>query len=117
MKDNSVYLHHILECTTRIERNTNQGRDQFMESHTLQDAVMRNLQVIAESTQRLSDKIKSSQPEIEWDRISAFRNVIVHDYLGVDLNVIWQITQRDIPELKQAVLSMLKSNPSGNQLQ
>lgn len=107
MKDDSVYLHHILECITRIENNISKGHDQFMESHTLQDAVMRNLQVIAESTQRLSDKIKSSQPEIEWNNIAAFRNVIVHDYLGIDLNVIWQITQRDIPNLKKAVTTML----------
>jgi len=109
MKGDSVYLHHILECITRIEENISKGHELFMESHTLQDAVMRNLQVVAESTQRLSDKVKSSQPEIEWDRIVAFRNVIVHDYLGIDLNVIWQITHRDISELKQAVISMLKS--------
>jgi len=50
MKDDAVYLHHLIECITRIEKNTSQGRDRFMESHTLQDAVMRNLQVMAEST-------------------------------------------------------------------
>ena len=78
-----------------------------MASHTLQDAVLRNLQTIAESTQRLSDDLKAKQAEIDWRRIAAFRNVLVHDYLGIDVERIWQITQRDVPELKQAILTML----------
>jgi len=107
MKDDSVYLRHIMECIRRIEENVKDGREQFMASHTLQDAVIRNLQTLAESTQRLSDDLKEAQPEIEWDRIAAFRNVLVHDYLGIDIERIWEITQRDIPELKQAILAML----------
>ena len=114
MKDDSVYLHHIIECIRRIEENTEAGREQFMTSHTLQDAVIRNLQTMAESTQRLSDDLKEAHPEIEWYRISAFRNVLVHDYLGIDIERIWEITQRDIPELKQAIMSMLDVSNDGN---
>ena len=62
---------------------------------------------MAESTQRISDDLKPAHPEIEWDRIAAFRNVLVHDYLGIDVERVWEITQRDIPKLKQAVLAML----------
>lgn len=107
MKDDSAYLRHILECIKRIVENTVEGKDRFMDSHTLQDAVLRNLQTMAESAQRLSDDLKTTQSEIEWHRIAAFRNVLVHDYLGIDLEIIWEITQRDLPELKQAILSML----------
>ena len=114
MKDDSVYLHHIIECIRRIEENTEAGREQFMTSHTLQDAVIRNLQTMAESTQRLSDDLKEAHPELEWYRISAFRNVLVHDYLGIDIERIWEITQRDIPELKQAIMSMLDVSNDGN---
>ena len=65
MKEDTVYLHHILECIERIEKNTSTGQDQFMASNTLQDAVLRNLQTMSESTQRLSDNIKATHPEIE----------------------------------------------------
>jgi len=107
MKDDSVYLHYIIECIRRIEENVKEGRERFMASHTFQDAVIRNLQTMAESTQRISDDLKQVHPEIEWYRIAAFRNVLVHDYLGLDIERIWEITQRDVPELKQAILAIL----------
>lgn len=107
MKDDTVYLHHVMECIRRIEENVANGREQFLCSHTLQDAVIRNLQTMAESTQRVSDDLKEAHPEIEWYRIAAFRNVLVHDYLGIDIERIWEITQRDVPELKQALLAIL----------
>ena len=65
-KDDTVYLRHVLECIRRIAEDTREGRVRFLASHTLQDAVARNLQVLAESTQRLSDTIKATQPGIEW---------------------------------------------------
>ncbi len=108
MRDDTVYLRHILESIRRIEENIADGRDRFLNSHTFQDAVLRNLQTLAESTQRLSDDLKATQPKIEWNRIAAFRHVLVHDYLGVDVERIWDITQRDVPELKRAVLVMLE---------
>jgi uncharacterized protein with HEPN domain len=110
MKDDAVYLHHILDCIRRIEENVKEGRERFMASHTLQDAVIRNLQTMAESTQRLSDDLKEVHSEVEWYRIAAFRNVLVHDYLGIDIERIWEITQRDIPDLKQAMLAILNSS-------
>ncbi len=66
MKDDRVYLRHILDCIRRIEENVVGGRQRFKESHTLQDAVLRNLQTMAESTQRLSDASKATQPHIPW---------------------------------------------------
>ncbi len=107
MKDDTVYLRHILECIRRIEEDTVAGEDAFQASHTLQDAVLRNLQTLAESTQRLSDTTKSARPEIDWRRIAAFRNFLVHDYLGIDLETVWRIVQYDVVELKQAIADML----------
>lgn len=57
----------------------------------LQDAVLRHLQTMTESTQRLSEALEDRHPEVEWRRIIAFRNVLVHDYLGIDLERIWEI--------------------------
>jgi uncharacterized protein with HEPN domain len=106
-KGDEVYLHHIMECIRRIEEDVAGGRDQFMGSHTCQDAVLRNLQTLAESTQRLSSDLKATHPEIEWQRIAAFRNVLVHNYLGIDMDRVWEIVQRDVPALKLATSDML----------
>ena len=110
MKDDAVHLKQILECIGRIEEDIAEGEQRFMSSHTLQDAVLRNLQTMAESTQRLSDAAKQSHPEVEWRRIATFRNVLVYGYLGVDLVAVWDIVQRDIPELKRVIEVMLKTN-------
>jgi uncharacterized protein with HEPN domain len=109
-KDDTIYLRHILECIRRITEDITEGRERFMESHTLQDAVLRNLQVMAESTQRLSETAKATQPEVEWRKIAAFRNILVHDYLGIDLETVWEVTQRDVPDLKQTVEAMLSAS-------
>ena len=111
MKDDCVYLSHILECVRRIEEDTAGGKDAFFASRTSQDAVLRNLQTLAESTQRLSEGLKMRHPGIEWQRIGAFRNVLVHDYLGIDMERIWEITQRDVPTLKTAISAMLDKAP------
>jgi uncharacterized protein with HEPN domain len=108
VKDEGVYLKHIHECIRRIEEDTRDGRETFLRTHTLQDAVLRNLQILSESTQRLSDGSKVKHPEIEWRRIAAFRNFLVHDYLGVDMERIWEIVQRDVPVLKRVVSELFR---------
>ena len=79
-----------------------------MASNLIQDAVLRNLQTLAESTQRLSENFKGKHPEVDWYKISGFRNVLVHDYLGVDLEMVWKITERDLPNLKRSINEMLQ---------
>jgi len=73
----------------------------------VQDAIVRNLQTLAESTQRLSDKTKQRKPEVDWRAIAGFRNVVVHDYLGVDLERIWHIIEHDLPGLKTHINALL----------
>ena len=83
MKDDKLYLIHIGECIQRIETYVAGGRESFATSTLIQDAVLRNLQTLAESTQRLSNALKAAHPEVNWRDISGFRNVLVHDYLCV----------------------------------
>lgn len=109
MKDDRLYLIHIQECLQRIEDYTRQyDRDRFMDSPLVQDAVIRNLQVMAESTQRLSEQLKESHRVIDWYKIAGFRNILVHDYLGVDLDIVWQVIVKDLPGLKQAISLLLE---------
>ncbi len=109
MKDDRLYLIHISECIERIESYV-VGRDkqQFLDSTLIQDAIIRNLQVLAESTQRLSDDAKESQSGVDWFKIAGFRNVLVHDYLGIEIEHIWNILDKELPVLKEAIRSMLK---------
>lgn len=103
MKDDTIYLVHIRECVNRIEGYIKGGRQEFLKSLMVQDAVLRNLQVMAESCQHLSEKLKSNNPQIDWNGLSGFRNVLVHDYLGVDLERVWILVEKRLPELKALV--------------
>jgi uncharacterized protein with HEPN domain len=95
MKDDKLYLIHIAECIAKIESYI-EGIDlsTFMTQAIVQDAVLRNLQVLAESTQRLSDDFKLQHHEVEWYKISGLRNILVHDYLGIDLETVWALWKR-----------------------
>ena len=108
MKDDRLYLIHITECIERIEFYVGQmDKEEFMSSTLVQDAVLRNLQTMAESTQRLSEQIKENQSEIDWFKVAGFRNILVHDYLGVDVETIWNIVEKELPALKNAVCTMM----------
>jgi uncharacterized protein with HEPN domain len=107
IKDDRLYLIHIKECIDRIDRYRSNGRAGFFADTMIQDAIVRNLQTLAESTQRLSDTTKSKKPDVDWRAIAAFRNVVVHDYLGVDLEQIWHIVERDLPEFKSHIEALL----------
>jgi uncharacterized protein with HEPN domain len=109
-----VLLAHMRDGLGRILEYTNAERSRFEASRLVQDAVIRNLQTLTESSQRLSDEIKSSEPQIPWRELAGFRNVIVHGYLGVDLGAVWLVVEQDLPALTEAVNRMLMQlGPSG----
>lgn len=107
MKKDILYLKHILNMIGRIESVTAVGRETFLSSQLHQDAVLRNLHTMTETTQRLSATIKSRYPDVEWGMLSAFRNVLVHDYLGIDLGLVWVVVTQDVSEFKKVVTGML----------
>jgi uncharacterized protein with HEPN domain len=100
MKNDQIYLDHILECIGWIESFTAEGREAFFKDRKTQSAVLRELQTLAESTQRLSAEFKGQYPNIPWQNVAGFRNVIVHDYLGIKLQRVWEIIEVDLRLLK-----------------
>jgi len=106
MKNDLDYLDHILECLEWIHRFSDEGREAFFRDRKTQSAVLRELQTLAESSQRLSNSLKNRHPEIPWSNISGFRNVLVHDYLGINLERVWEIMERDLPPLQAAIKVM-----------
>lgn len=111
MKDDRLYLVHIRESIERVEEYTAQGKEAFRADRKGQDAVLRNLHTLTESAMRLSDHVKAACQQVDWRGIAAFRNVVVHDYLGVDLDQIWLIVERDLPPLKRCVIEALRRLP------
>ena len=108
MKDDRLYLTHIAECIRRIEEYAAPGRDHFMTNTMMQDAVVRNFEIIGEAAKRLSAGTLDKVPEIPWRRVAGFRDVLIHDYSGVDYEEVWNIIENDLHNLKEAVNYLLK---------
>lgn len=110
----------MLECIERIEEYVAGDEARFRNSRLIQDAVVRNLQTLAESSRRLGESIRASEPGVQWRAIAGFRNVLVHDYLGIDPDVIWRVIAEELPRLRAALkrleqrVSPPPSNPSSN---
>lgn len=102
-----VLLEHIRERISRITEYTNRERAAFYDSHLVQDAVLRNLQTIAESTQWLSNGLRATEPEVPWRAIAGFRNVLAHDYLEIDLEAVWSVVEQDLPKFAAAIDRMV----------
>ena len=107
MKSDAAYLRYILETIGRIETAISGGKASFLASSIHQDAVLRNLHTMTETTQRLSSALKANHPDVEWAELTAFRNVLVHDYLGIDIDLIWRVVGMDVPKFKAQVMQML----------
>jgi uncharacterized protein with HEPN domain len=107
VKDDRVYLGHIRDAIGDIENYTAGGRDAFMRERMQQDAVIRKFEIIGEAVKHLSEETTKRCPDIPWKRIAGMRDRLTHDYLGVDLALVWTSVERDMPALRSAVDALL----------
>jgi uncharacterized protein with HEPN domain len=114
VKDDRLYVHHMLERCHRITRFIAPGKQAFMESEALQDAVIRNVEVIGEAAKRVSAETRARLAGLDWKAICGMRDVLIHDYIGVDLDEVWNVASSRIPEL-QAVLEQFLSDERAKQ--
>jgi uncharacterized protein with HEPN domain len=110
VKSNELYLADIVERMRRVRESAASGRDAFFSSTEKQDAILHNLQLLGESVRRLSDELKSRYSEVPWRDIAAFRNVVVHEYTRIDLDVVWDIVTERIPVLEKQIERVASEN-------
>lgn len=108
MKGDQVYLKHILDAIEKIESYIAVGRDEFLSASHWQDAVIRQLEIIGEAAKNLSQDLRSQHDHVPWRRIAGLRDVLIHNYMGVDLAAVWAITQNDLPTLKENIEAILQ---------
>jgi uncharacterized protein with HEPN domain len=90
-----------------VKEDSAGGGETVFASRTLQDAILRNLQILCEPTQRVAEQYKQEHPNIPWQSIAGMRNVLVHDYFYVDFETVWTIVERDLPPLEQVMRLIL----------
>jgi len=108
MRDPKERLRDILEAIAAIERYRDRERSAFEQDEMLQVWFLRHLQIIGEAARRLPEEIRHLAPDIPWHKIIGMRNVLVHGYFAIDLDVVWNAVQQDVPLLKTAVEALLK---------
>ena len=109
MRDPKERLRDILEAIAAIDRYRDRDRSAFEQDELLQVWFLRHLQIIGEAARRLPEEIRHQAPDIPWHKIIGMRNILVHGYFAIDLDVVWDAVQRDVPLLKRAVEALLKN--------
>ena len=103
-KDDLVYIEHILDCIRKIKEFTNGlSLKDFSVNELVQDAVIRNIEIIGEASKKISSDTKQIYYEIPWKEIAGMRDKLIHDYLGVDVEVVWRTITEDIPTLEKQI--------------
>jgi uncharacterized protein with HEPN domain len=109
-----LYLQHILDAVLRIESYLEDvDRSDFDRSSLVQDAVIRQLQIIGEASKRLSEEFKDSRSDIPWRKVAGMRDKLTHDYMGVDLDAVWKTAVEDLEPLKEVVQEELQRAGEG----
>jgi len=105
-----VYLQDILESIQQIEEYLDGvNESEFYQNSEKQDAVLRRLEIIGEAVKHISDEIRNEHDKVPWRKIAGMRDIIIHEYFGVTLSMIWVVTQRDLPDLKSKIKDIINN--------
>lgn len=107
-KDEKIFLKHMLESIELITKFTKDlSKEDFLDNPLVQEGVMRRIEIMGEAVKNIPKSFRDNHPEIEWRKIAGTRDVLIHDYLGTDLDLVWDIVKRDIPDLKKKIRNIL----------
>ncbi len=111
-KDDAVYARHILDALSKLdEYTTGVSSEAFAENRMMQDAVVRQIEIIGEASKHVSAELKKKYAAIPWKAIAGMRDKLIHDYLGVDMEAVWLTVQRDLPTLKTQIKRLVDALP------
>jgi uncharacterized protein with HEPN domain len=99
MKDDRLYIVHMKERIEMIQNFTQDGREEFLQSEMIQEAVIRCFEVIGEAARQLAEELRLKYPEITWSKIIGMRNILIHNYQNVDFHQVWEIIEHNLPPL------------------
>ncbi len=107
-KDDTIFLRHIMESIELIEKYIqNITMEQFLDNPQIQDAIIRRFEIIGEATKNLSGPTRTAYPDVPWKSMAGIRDILIHEYFGVDLDEIWDTCANDLPELKEQIKKIL----------
>ena len=107
-EDSEVLVQHILQSIAYIEEYVkDKSYQEFETSVQFQDSVLRRLEIIGEAVKHLSDKFKGDYPHLPWKKIAGMRDILIHEYFGVDLELAWTVVEKDLPFLKQELQKVI----------
>jgi len=108
------YLQDMFEAISRISKYCNNlSYEDFLKDTMIQDAVVRNIEIIGEAVKNLHESLKEQHPDIAWKNIAGIRDRLIHDYFGVNWDIVWDVIEKDIPELSNKVKSILGKKLNG----
>lgn len=107
MRDDKERLRDIQENIAAIEKYSGHGRDAFESDELIQTWILHHLLILGEAATRISDEFKEKHSDIPWPKIIGMRNILVHNYFGIDFDVVWSVVDKDLPELKLLIKAVL----------
>jgi len=109
MRDPEERLRDILDAIANIERYSARGRQAFESDELIQNWFVRHLQIIGEAAYALPKELRDQLPNIPWSEIIGMRHILVHDYFVIDIDIVWDAVERDLPDLKGKIEGMLRA--------
>ncbi len=110
MRSDTERLRDMLEAISQVERYATRGQDAFNQDELLQVWIIHHLQIVGEAASKLSESFLTQHSEVPWPAIVEFRNILVHEYFRVNLQIVWQIVNQDLSNLKAEIIAILQDN-------